>query len=466
MKVPSDYKWIHDPKPCTVDDIYPLEDKSMINVGEVAMIATDCITVGERARGEMGDLEEFESNMKERGLISPLAVKSKTDGTYELLAGERRFRILSKNKVEAIPCRIFDNTISEIEMKSIELSENFYRKDFEYYEHDALVEQIHNLQQEIHGEKISTAADATGWGMKDTARMVGKDKSTISYSIKRAKAREAFPALFDKCKTQQDASKMLKKLDEQIIKDVLVSKIDMGKVSSNVQQLVGSFIQKDFFEGIEECPDNYFNFVEIDPPYAINIDGSGEGSAGKKDYAYGEDYNEVAVSDYKHFMRNVFASCYRTMAEHSWLICWFAPEPWFETIYVELINAGFSTTRMCGIWTKGYGQSKRPEIHLANSYEMFFYAWKGRPAMAKAGRTNTFDFKPVPSQYKTHPTERPIELTTEIYSTFTWPGTRVLIPFLGSGNGLLSAHELGMTGLGFELSKAYRDSFLVKTYKM
>ena len=438
----------------------------MINVGEVAMIATDCINVGERARGEMGDLEEFESNMKQRGLISPLAVKSNTDGTYELLAGERRFRILSKNNVEVIPCRIFDSSLNDFEMKSIELAENFYRKDFEYYEQDSLVEEIHNLQQKIHGEKISTSPDAPGWGLKDTANMVGKDKSTISYSIKRAKAREAFPELFSKCKTQQDASKVLKKLDEEIIREVLISKIDMKKVNSNVQQLVNSFIQKDFFEGIKECPDEYFNLVEIDPPYAINLDGSDKGSSGKKDYVYGESYNEVAVSDYQLFIRSVFTSCYQKMTEHSWLLCWFAPEPWFETIYVELINAGFSTTRMCGIWTKGYGQSKRPEIHLANSYEMFFYAWKGRPAMAKAGKTNTFDFKPVPAQYKVHPTERPVELTTEIYSTFTWPGSRVLIPFLGSGNGLLSCNELGMTGLGFELSKAYRDSFLVKTYKM
>ena len=86
----------------------------MIDVGEVAMIGTDSIVVTDRARGEMGDLEEFEANMKQRGLISPLAVKTNTDGTYELLAGERRFRILSKNEVEVIPCRIFDSSKTRI----------------------------------------------------------------------------------------------------------------------------------------------------------------------------------------------------------------------------------------------------------------------------------------------------------------------------------------------------------------
>ncbi len=128
--------------------------------------------------------------------------------------------------------------------------------------------------------------------------------------------------------------------------------------------------------------------------------------------------------------------------------------------------ADFDTTRLCGIWSKPAGQSKRPEIHLANCYEMFFYAWKGRPALNMPGRKNEFDFAPVPPQQKVHPTERPVELTTEIYNTFAFPGSRVLIPFLGSGNGIFSAVALGMSPIGFELGKGYRDSFLVKLHSM
>ena len=54
----------------------------------------------------------------------------------------------------------------------------------------------------------------------------------------------------------------------------------------------------------------------------------------------------------------------------------------------------------------------------------------------------------------------------ELYDTFAFTGSRVLIPFLGSGNGLLAAEELGMEGLGYDLSKAHRDSFLVKLHGM
>jgi site-specific DNA-methyltransferase (adenine-specific) len=121
---------------------------------------------------------------------------------------------------------------------------------------------------------------------------------------------------------------------------------------------------------------------------------------------------------------------------------------------------------MCGIWTKTIGQNKHPQTKLSNAYEMFFYAYKGQPALNKAGRSNVFNYSPIPPNQKTHPTERPVDLTTEIYDTFAFPGSRILIPFLGSGNGLISAHNLGMSAVGFELTKACKDSFIVKVHGM
>ena len=206
------------------------------------------------------------------------------------------------------------------------------------------------------------------------------------------------------------------------------------------------------------------HLVEIDPPYAISLQQSKK-TDGESIYAEDE-YNEVDQADYQEFIYRTFRECYRVMADHSWLICWFAPEPWMEVIYSGLRSAGFETTRMCGIWNKGYGQSKRPEMHLANSYEMFFYAWKGRPALNKAGRPNVFSYSPVPPNQKIHPTERPLELMKDVYDTFAFTGSRILIPFLGSGVGLIAADQLAMSPIGFELSSSYRNSFLVKLNNM
>lgn len=436
-----------------------------IDVGLVGMIPVDKVIISERAREVMGDLDSLEGSMRESGLTTPLTFKDNKDSTFTLLAGERRFTILQRNGNLEVPARIYDRELTELEMKMIEKAENFFRKDMEYYELDKLTLEIHQMQQQLHGVK-APGPNQEGWGTADTGNMLGGvTKGSVSMAIRRAEARDAFPELFENCKTASDASKVLKKVDEALVKQTIAQKLETQKSDSRLHQLAKCFIIKDFFEGVKEIPDGVFHLVEIDPPYAIDLK-SQKMKGGESQYSL-TDYNEIAVDHYQQFLSDLFKSCYRVMAQHSWLICWFGPDPWFEIVYQELLNAGFDTTRLCGIWTKGVsGQNMNPQVRLSNTYEMFFYAWKGQPALNKAGRANNFQFSPVPAQQKTHPTERPVELMHEIYDTFAFPGSRVLIPFLGSGNGIISAYQLGMSPIGFELSKGYRDSFLVKVNGM
>jgi len=429
----------------------------MISVGRVDMIPITSIKIGSRARQDLGDLQGLESSMKESGLAQPLAVKSLGNDEYLLLAGERRYTVLLANQVSHVPVRIYEEDLTELEMKIIEKAENFHRKDMEYHELDALILEIHRLEQKEKGAAAPGPGHEAGHTLSDTGEVFGITGASVSTAIRRAEAREVFPELFENCKTQKDASKVLKRMDEAVVKDAIARRIDRDKVGkSTVAKLANSYITGDFFEGVKKIPNSVMHIVEVDSPYAIDLKGV------KKGKLVSEDYNEIDPSDYRDFIARVLKECYRVMTDHSWLIWWFGPEPWFETVYNEIINAGFKSTRLVGIWTKPSAQSMSPETRLANSYETFFYAWKGTPVLNKAGRSNIFNFSPVPPQNKTHPTEKPIELMEEIYNTFAFPGSRILIPFLGSGAGLISAYKLGMTGLGFELSKGYRDSFLVR----
>lgn len=444
-----------------------------IQVGEVAMVQTDNIKIGDRAREVLGDLDSLEGNLKKSGLIQPLAVKDNGDKTYTLLAGERRLTILKKNKVPVVPVRIYPPNISDLEMKVIEKAENFYRKDMEWWEFDRLTAEIHEMQQAQHGAKPA-GPSSQGWGTKETAEMLNfKSSTSVTEAIKRAKAREAFPELFEGCKTAHDASKVLKKVDEEIVKQTIAEKLESQKSNSSLSQLSKCFIVRNFFEGVKEIPDGCMHLVEVDPPYAIDLTKKKK-KDGESKYSL-QDYNEVDKNNYLNGnaetgwlgVNTLLKECYRVMSTHSWLIFWFAPEPWFEDIYLAIRSAGFGTTRLCNIWTKSApGQNMNPQIRLSNSYEMFFYAWKGQPALNKAGRGNEFRFSPVPASQKVHPTERPIDLMVEIYDTFAFGGSRVFIPFLGSGNGILAAHHLGMNPIGFDLAKSYKDSFLVRVHKM
>lgn len=431
-----------------------------IDTGKVGMIQIDKIIVKDRARQDLGNLEELESNMKSSGLISPLAVKDNGDGTYQLLAGERRYTILLSNGTKEVPARIYNRDLSELEMKIIEKSENFYRKDFEYWELDALIAEIHKLQQKVHGTS-APGPGGSGHTLKDTGEMFGLTNASVSTAIKRAEAREAFPDLFKKCKTAKDATKVIKKMDEAVIKQTIAEKLEREKSDgTTLKKLANSYIIKDFFEGVKTIPDGVIHLVEIDPPYAIDLTKvkKSDGESQYQEY----NYNEINKKDYIPFINKLLSETYRVMADNSWLIFWYGPEPWAESIYNAITSAGFTTTHLHGVWTKPTGQNHHPHLSLSSSYESFYYARKGKPTLNKPGRSNVFTTPPVPPQQKTHPTERPVELMKELYETFTFPGSRILIPFLGSGNGLIAAYQLGMSAMGFELSKSYRDSFLVK----
>lgn len=419
------------------------------------------ITFGDRFRQDYGDLEELAASIKEKELINPITVTLR-DGQYILAAGGRRYLACKLLNMEEIPCRIYEKELSELELRAIELEENIKRKGMSFIEECNIKAEMLRVQQEIHGVKKSTAADAAGVSLRDVAQNIGISHAQFSRDVELAKSMEAFPELpWDKCKTKHEALKMVNKLEETMLRKELAKRVEetLGNKKENVflQKLLDCYIVGDFFTHVKDLPSNYFNLVEIDPPYAIDL------KTNKREYAYdAEKYNEVPFEKYPSFMTELFKECYRVMSENSYLICWFGPEPWFAMIHKWLTDAGFKTTRNVGIWSKPNGQCNHPSMYLANSYEMFFYAWKGSPVIAKQGRNNNFVYGQN-SANKVHPTERPIEMIADVITTFGMEGSKVLVPFAGSGNTLIAAAMNSMIPLGYDLTGAYRNSYVIKT---
>lgn len=423
---------------------------------QVAIVALTAITEGSRRREDYGDMEELVSSIKEKGLIMPLAVCLTDDGKYQLLAGGRRFQALKHIGVPTVPVRIYPEQLSDLERRAIELEENIKRKNLSWQEEVTLCQEIHNLEIAIHGKKISTSPDAPGHSLRDTAKLVNESPAGISKKLKVARAMEEFPDMgWEKCKTQQDAEKLLKKVTRHIVRDDLAAEAEASYGDESVKsRLAKCYIVKDFLKGLDDLPDGAFNLVEIDPPYAIDL------TKQKKEYNY-EGYNEIAMDDYEGFMLKVLQGCYQKMSPNSWLILWFGPDPWFEVMHKLLIEAGFQTTRMVGIWNKKAGQSLMPTRRLANSYEMFYYASKGTPDLAKPGRSNVFEFT-TSSQGKFHPTQRPVAMYEELLGTFAQPNARVLIPFAGSGSAMVAAAKLNMHPIGYDLTHQYKQEFIIR----
>lgn len=426
------------------------------------MIPLQLIDEGERAREEYGNIQELIESFKERGVIQPIAVKTTLTG-YLLLAGGRRLRAMKTMGLALAPCRIYSHELSEVEMKSIELEENLLRLDLGWLEKIRLEQQIHNLQVAIHGEKTSTSIDAPGWSKRDTARLLEKSPASIVQDMMLNEVVEKIPELRD-CKTKDEARKLLSMMQETMIKAELAARIEKsrGSIPTELVKLCDDFIIGDFLVNVRSIPDNSMDFIEVDPPYAIDLP-----SLRKLEELQTEqmkNYNEVPAEKYPDFITRTLQQCYRVLAPTGWLLIWFGPEPWFEPIFQMLKQQGFKTRRIPAIWTKPQGQSMQPDIYMSNNYEMFFYARKESGLLKKA-RSNDFEYTGVTPTKRIHPTERPIEMMQDIISVFAEPGQRILVPFLGSGNTLLAASNLGMQAFGYELSQEYKDSFILRVHE-
>ena len=426
------------------------------------------VDIEDRFRQDLGDLGRLAQSIKDRGLISPIAVCENPEGSehkYRLLAGGRRTAaikyLIEKDKLPSIvTCRIYPEGLSELEVRCLEYAENMYRKDLTWNEQTALRDEIHNLQVKLHGPKLSTSPNAPGHSQEDTARMLGITGGQLSRDLELADLMKELPGIdWGKIESKQDAVKMIKNAKRDVHTQFEAQKATkkLGKGESWQNKLIDAYHIEDFFTGVEKIGANTIDMVELDPPYAIDLE------AQKKDFkSSGYSYNEIEGSVYKEFMGKVIHQCFRVMKPHSWLICWFGPDPWFEMIYKTLIDAGFKTSRKVGIWMKGGGQTMSPEFNLANSYEMFFYARKGNPKIVKMGRSNVFSYPPVPPGQKIHPTERPVEMIQDLLETFTSPNSNVLVPFAGSGNTLLAAAKNLMMPIGFDLEKQFKDGYIVR----
>lgn len=227
------------------------------------------------------------------------------------------------------------------------------------------------------------------------------------------------------------------------------------------EQLVEAYILGDFFEN--DLPDNSYSFIEIDPPYGIDI--GGKRKAANKQVLHGE-YREVEGHAYVEFLEDLIVECQRLSTANCWLVLWIGPQ-WYQTAIDLLDKSEFIANKIPGIWKKhnSPGQQNSPSTALGNAYEMFIYARRGRAQLRQQGRSNIFDFQGITDSRRIHPTERPRELMAEILSTFAWPRSNVLVPFAGSGVTLTASIEAGYTAVGFDLSREFRNAFVARTMR-
>ncbi len=114
-------------------------------------------------------LNELSKSIKNNGIIQPIAVRSDQNnpGSYEIIAGERRWLAAQRAGLHEVPITIMD--LNDSEVLEVAIVENIQREDL-------------NVIEEAKG--FERLKDEFGYDQEKIAKLMGKSRSHISNTLR------------------------------------------------------------------------------------------------------------------------------------------------------------------------------------------------------------------------------------------------------------------------------------------
>lgn len=164
-------------------------------------------------------LEELAESIKEHGLLQPIVVKPLANGTYRIIAGERRWRASRIANLEKVPVIVKD--LSEQEVVEVALIENLQRQDLNPVE-EALGYQtlinMYNLTQEEVSKRVGKSRAAVANALRllnlDDRELEMLKRGTITAGQARAVLSAEDPMLRERVADMAADGASVRKLEE------------------------------------------------------------------------------------------------------------------------------------------------------------------------------------------------------------------------------------------------------------
>jgi ParB family transcriptional regulator, chromosome partitioning protein len=169
-------------------------------------------------------IEDLSQTIKTHGIIQPIVVR-KIEDKYEIIAGERRFRAVTKLKWEKIPAIVKD--FDDRQTASVALIENIQREELSAFEealaYDKLLK-LHGLTQEALAQRL------------------GKGQSTIANKLRLLKLPQSIQdAILGKKISERHARALIplkeEALQEKVLVEILEKQLNVKQTEERVNQL-------------------------------------------------------------------------------------------------------------------------------------------------------------------------------------------------------------------------------------
>lgn len=211
------------------DKSEPKEQEQPYNPDEVLQVPVAAILPNQyqpRSVFSEEKIEELAQTLRTHGLIQPIVLRKNGDDSYELIAGERRWRAAKHLQWEKVPAIIRE--LNDKETASVALIENLQREELTVIEeamaYQRLLE-LHQLTQEALAQRL------------------GKSQSTVANKMRLLKLPEKVQqALLEKQITERHARALIALKDvekqEKVLTEILERGLNVKQTEDRIEKMM------------------------------------------------------------------------------------------------------------------------------------------------------------------------------------------------------------------------------------
>ena len=206
-------------------DTGDIQTQGTSNLNEIAISLIDANPNQPRREFDEGALKELAASIREIGIITPITLRQTTDGKYQIIAGERRWRASQMAGLKSIPAYI--RTAEDDNIMEMALVENIQRED------------LNAIEIALAYQHLS---ESTGMTQERISERVGKSRTSITNYLRLLKLPAQIQMALQTKEMDMGHARALLSLDSpsaqlKLFKEVQRNGYSVRKVEEMVQML-------------------------------------------------------------------------------------------------------------------------------------------------------------------------------------------------------------------------------------